>query len=109
MKISFDEIEETVIENFYGGEGTIVSNLTVVNGNKIMRGHLDPGCSIGTHTHTDACETIFILTGIGKAVCDGVEESLSAGDCHHCPCGSTHELSNTGDSPLEFYAVVAKQ
>lgn len=52
---------------------------------------------------------MFVIADTGAAVCDGVEEMLSAGVCHHCPDGSTHSLTNTGNVPLEFYAVVAKR
>ncbi len=109
MRIAFDELEESVINSFYGGDGDTIARMTVVNGNRIMKGFLGPGASIGTHTHTGSCETIFITAGTGVAMCDGVEEKLTAGVCHHCPEGSTHSLTNTGDVPLEFYAFVAKQ
>lgn len=109
MKISFDEIDEKVIEHFFDGEGAYITRMAIVNDNKIMRGCLKPGCSIGTHTHNGACEFIFITSGYGKAVCDGVEERLSAGDCHHCPEGSTHTLINSESDDLTFFAVVAKQ
>ena len=109
MKISFDEIDETVFDHFFDGDGSYIARMANVNGNKIMRGCLKPGCSIGVHTPTKACEFVFILSGYGKAICEGVEERLSPGDCHHCPEGGTHTLINSGSDDLVFYAVVAKQ
>ena len=51
MKISFDTIAESAIENFKGGEGTFHVHMFQDMNNKIMKGRLVPGSSIGTHTH----------------------------------------------------------
>ncbi len=108
MRIAFAELDESVINSMYGGTGDTVSRMTLVDGNRIIKGHLGPGASIGTHTHTGSCEAIYILSGTGVAVCDGVEEQLAAGICHYCPEGSSHSMRNTGDVPLEYLAFVAK-
>ena len=109
MIIKFDEIKETELKAFYGGDGALIANMFVDGRNKILRGRLAVGCTIGLHTHDVSSEIIFILSGKGKAVCDGVEEFLSAGDCHYCPKGSEHRLINIGDGDLCFYAVVPQQ
>ena len=49
MKISFDTIAESAIENFKGGEGTFHVHMFQDMNNKIMKGRLVPGSSIGTH------------------------------------------------------------
>ena len=77
--------------------------------NKIMRGRLIPGASIGLHTHETSSEIIYILSGTGKALYDGGEEALSPGDCHYCPKGHSHSLINDGDADLTFFAVVPEQ
>jgi mannose-6-phosphate isomerase-like protein (cupin superfamily) len=61
------------------------------------------------HCHDTSSEIIFILSGNGKTVCDGTEESVTAGDCLYCKKGSSHTLINNGTAPLVFYAVVAEQ
>ncbi|MBE5744671.1 MAG: cupin domain-containing protein [Clostridiales bacterium] len=109
MLIKFDAIQEKELQNFYGGDGALIANMFVDEKNKILRGKLAKGSSIGLHRHVPTSETIFILSGTGKAVCDGVEEYLSAGDCHHCPKGSEHTLINVGEEDLCFYAVVPQQ
>lgn len=96
MVIKFDEIKETELKAFYGGEGALIANMYVDEKNKILRGKLVPGATIGLHRHVPSSEIIFILSGKGKAICDGVEERLSAGDCHYCPKGSEHTLINVG-------------
>ena len=90
--------------------------------NRIFKGRLVPGASIGMHTHDDSCEVIFILEGNGTIVemgptrQDGVavqEETVkpvTAGDCLYCPKGHSHSLRNTAaEGDLVFYAVVPKQ
>lgn len=109
MVIKFDEIQETELKAFYGGEGALLANMYVDANNKILRGKLVPGATIGLHPHLPSSEIIFILSGKGKSVCDGVEELLFAGDCHYCPKGSEHCLINVGDEDLCFYAVVPQQ
>ena len=48
----------------------------------------------------------YIISGTGKAICDGVEEKLSAGVMHICPKGSEHTIINTGDDNLVMLTVV---
>ena len=107
--IKFDLVDETVLHNFRGGEGDFHTAMVTDELNKIMRGRLEPGCSIGMHCHATSSEVIFILSGQGKTVCNGVEESVTPGDCLYCKKGSSHTLINNGTEPLTFYAVVAEQ
>ncbi len=109
MKIQFDEIQETQLKEFYGGNGAFVANMFVDEKNKILRGKLVPGSSIGLHTHVPSSEIIFVYSGRGKMICDGETELLGAGDCHYCPKGSEHTFINIGEEDLCFYAVVPQQ
>ena len=109
MIIKFDEIKEKELKAFYGGEGALLANMYVDDRNKILRGKLVPGTTIGLHRHEPTSEIIFILSGKAKSICDGVEELLFAGDCHYCPKGSEHCLINVGEEDLCFYAVVPQQ
>ena len=109
MLIKLNEMEEKELKNFYGGEGALCAKLYDDGQNKILRGRLAVGSTVGVHTHETSAEIIFILSGKGKSVCDGKEEFLSAGDCHYCPKGSEHCLINEGEDDLIFYAVVPQQ
>ena len=106
MLISFDNMEETVIPHMRGGEGRVMARMYTDGDNKIMRGKLEPGCSIGLHTHEGNSETIYILSGTGKVLYDGEYEPVSAGSCHYCPRGHAHSLINDSDGDLVFFAVV---
>ena len=108
MLISFDRMNDTVLEQFKGGEGTFAPKMFSDEHNKIMRGRLLPHSSIGLHTHQGNSEVIFILSGTGKVLYEGEYIPLKAGDCHYCPMGCAHSLINDTDTELLFYAVVAE-
>ena len=79
MLIQFDQLQENIIPQFRGGEGNTVNRMYADPNNKIMRGFLAPGCTIGLHTHDTSSEIIYILSGKGKVLCDG--EWLALGFC----------------------------
>lgn len=116
MKIRFDEMEVTVLPQFKGGEKEFAANMFFDGTNRIFKGRLIPGATIGMHTHDDSCEVIFILEGSGTMVEDQSSQDqevvipVSAGDCLYCQKGHSHSLRNTAEEgDLVFYAVVPKQ
>lgn len=109
MKIDFDSIQESSIPNFKGGEKVFRARMFFDGLNRVMKASLEPGASIGLHTHDTSSEVIFIDSGRGTAVFDGEKEELKAGDVHYCPKGHSHTLINTGDEILKFTAVVPQQ
>ena len=106
MLIDFNSIPEKVIPNMRGGEKEAIMRIYDDGLCKILRGKLVPGASIGLHTHVTDSETIFILSGTGKVLCDGVYEPLQAGSCHYCPKGHEHSLINDSEEDLTFFAIV---
>ena len=116
MIIDFSKMDVTVLPNFKGGEKEFAANIFFDGTNRIFKGRLVPGATIGMHTHDDSCEVIFILEGNGTIVemQPGYDQetvsAVSAGDCLYCPKGHTHSLRNTSEEgDLVFYAVVPKQ
>jgi mannose-6-phosphate isomerase-like protein (cupin superfamily) len=117
MIIDFKNMDVTVLPNFKGGEKEFAANMFFDGTNRIFKGRLVPGASIGMHTHDDSCEVIFILSGNGLIHEKGPGEqevscsAVSAGDCLYCPKGHTHSLVNpdSSESDLIFYAVVPQQ
>ena len=116
MKIEFNTMDTTHLPNFKGGEKEFAANMFFDGTNRIFKGRLIPGASIGMHTHDDSCEVIFILEGCGTivekpAVADVETVSpVNVGDCLYCPKGDSHSLRNTAEEgDLVFYAVVPKQ
>ena len=112
MLIDFSQMEETVIPNFLGGEGALRAKMRVDELGKILHGVLEPGSTIGLHTHETSSEIIYILAGTGRVLYDGGDEPLSAGSCHYCPKGHAHSLINDspeGGEDLRFFAVATEQ
>ena len=109
MKLDFNEIKEENLEHFKGGEGSLIANMFFDGTNRILRGRLKPGCTIGYHKHEGSCEMIFILEGNGKVILEAGEERVEAGNMHYCPENHSHSLVNDSDKDLVFVAVVPKQ
>ena len=112
MLIEFDKMEPQIIPHMRGGEKEVQARMYTDPQNKIMRGRLIPGASIGMHTHETSSEIIYILSGKGKILYDGGCEPLEPGSCHYCPKGRAHSLMNDspeGGEDLRFFAVVAEQ
>ncbi len=110
MKIAFPEMSATVIPNFKGGEKECAAKMFFDGKNRILLGCLEPGASIGMHTHETSSEIIYILEGAGEVrSTTAPTESVAAGECHYCPKGASHSLVNSGTAPLRFFAVVPEQ
>ena len=109
MIINFNEIEETRISQFKGGEGDTISRMRVDELGKIMYGRLEPGCSIGFHKHETSSEIIYILSGKADFLYDEDKEETAAGGCHYCPKGHSHSMINNGLEDLVYFAVVPEQ
>lgn len=109
MKIDFQNMIADRIPNFKGGEGEFIAKIQSDGMNKVICGMLEPGSTIGYHTHDTNSEIIYILSGTGKCLYDDGEEALAAGDCHYCPKGHSHSLINNSNGNLVFFAVVPEQ
>ena len=116
MLLDFENMEETVIHNFNGGEKDTRAKMYNDENMKILYGVLEPGASIGIHEHTDNSEEVFCVSGqvIRFIPVDGgkkeVEtEILKAGQAHYCPKGHKHGMKNEGTEDLIIFGVVPKQ
>ncbi|MBE2220003.1 MAG: cupin domain-containing protein [Anaerolineae bacterium] len=59
-----------------------------------------PGQTVTPHAHADMAEVFFVETGEGLIWIEGEAYTLAAGVCVTVEAGETHELKNSGDSPL---------
>lgn len=103
-------------ENVAGGTGTLYGRFSSTRDQaetaqaikEIGFMRLEPGSSIGLHTHGVNEDTYIILSGTGL-FSDGVTEStVTAGDITIARPGQGHALSNTGTEPLLFVDVIAQ-
>ena len=67
---------------------------------------VQPGNSIGTHTHEGDNEIFYFLSGCGKYNDNGTEVMVGPGDVAVCSDGETHGLVNCGEDPLVFIALI---
>ena len=65
MILDFNKIEEKALANFKGGEKALNAKMNVDENNKILGGRLEPGASIGEHTHETNSEIIFFGIFLG--------------------------------------------
>lgn len=109
MIIDFSTMEKTILHEFKGGNKDTAAQMHVDELGKIMKGTLEPGASIGMHTHETSSEIIYILEGTASILYDDGEEEVSAGSCHYCPKGHRHSMRNLSGEDLVFFAVVPEQ
>ena len=125
MIIDFNNIAESVMPHFKGGEGDTVSRIYFDGLNNrrppveassewSMRhssmNRLGVGCTIGYHKHVGSSEVILITSGVARCLYDDGEEMLTVDQVHYCPRGHSHSLINASTTePLEYFAIVPEQ
>ena len=92
-----------------GGTGMMTAKMFMDEQGKIILCSINEGSSIGLHKHKTSDDINYVLSGTGKAICDGNEEFLSAGTCHICKRGSEHSIINTGCEDLVLLTVVVER
>jgi len=103
-------------ENLQGGPGGGMFFPLIAAGEKpegshfkmVARIDLDPGAAVGEHVHSGDEEVYFIVSGKGVFTEDGVSTEVGPGDTSLTLKGHRHSITNTGDVPLVFFAVIAE-
>lgn len=109
MFVNFNEMKEITLPVMNSGTGTMTSKMYMDEQGKIIKCSIHAGGSIGCHKHETSDDINYVLSGHGKAVCDGQEEILSSGTCHICKKGSEHSIINTGSDDLVLLTVVTER
>lgn len=109
MRIDFNEINEITAPGMNNGTGTMTAKMYMDEKGKIIPCRIHAGGSIGTHKHETSDDINYVLSGEGKAICDGKEELLSSGVCHICRKGSEHSIINTGNNDLVLLTIVVER
>ncbi len=65
------------------------------------------GGEIGEEKHDHVEQTLFFMSGAGKAVLNGEESVVTAGDVVVVTPGTTHNFLNTGSESLKVYTIYA--
>lgn len=109
MLINFNEMPSRTAPGMNGGTGEMTAKMYVGENGKIIPCTIHKGGSIGLHIHSTSDDINYVISGSGKAICDGVEEELVAGVCHVCPKGSEHSIINIGNDDLVLITVVVER
>ena len=106
MKIDFNKIEPMTIPGMNNGTGTMSARMYNDDFYRIIPTAIHPGGSIGIHKQESGDDLNYIISGTGKAICNGIEEELKPGVIHICPKGSAHSIINTGEDDLVMLTIV---
>lgn len=109
MLLDFNKIKEMTMPGMNNGTGTLTAKMYMDEQGKIIPCAIHSGGSIGLHKHETSDDINYVLSGEGKAICDGKEEVLSAGTCHICKKGSEHSIMNTGSEDLVLLTIVVER
>lgn len=105
-------------ENVAGGKGVLAGKFSHTRNDapedwaikEIGWMTLEPGSSIGMHTHEVNEDTYIIVSGEGEfSDSKGNVTPVKAGDITIARKGDSHALKNTGSVPLVFLDIIAQQ
>lgn len=107
------DLEITPIDRCMGGNGTVRMEKLLMGqeemlgkGRAYVRHTLNPGVSIGIHTHEGEMETMVIVKGKALHTINGQEQYLEEGDIIAAQPGDTHGIAQTGEDALVLIAQV---
>ncbi|MDR0540323.1 MAG: cupin domain-containing protein [Spirochaetaceae bacterium] len=112
-----DSLETWNREKVAGGEGVLAGKFSFTrndaNPDWVIREigwmTLEPGASIGLHSHTDNDDAYIIVSGTGEFTdSEGKTVAVAGRDITIAHPGQKHGLKNTGSEPLIFLDIVSK-
>ena len=109
LQIDFNKIDSMTFPGMNNGTGIMSARMYNDDSYRIISTAIQPGGSIGTHKQESGDDMNYIISGTGKAFCDGVQENLRPGIMHICPKGSKHSIVNTGKEDLVMLTIVMKK
>lgn len=109
MQIDFNKIDSVTFPGMNNGTGTMSARMYNDDSYRIIPTEIHPGGNIGTHKQESGDDLNYIISGTGKAICNGVEEELKPGVIHICPRGVEHSIVNTGEEDLVMLTIVVKK
>lgn len=90
-----------------GGDCSLLKGVPQTAGMRSGFVRLKPDETVGWHTTGKNEEALVILHGQGVALMEGLEtQKLTAPALAYIPPGTRHNVSNTGNEPLEYVYVV---
>lgn len=68
---------------------------------------LKPGEDIGEETHADVDQSLFFVSGTGRADLNGEASAIGPNSLVVVPAGTRHNFINSGETPLKLVTVYA--
>lgn len=109
MQIDFNKIASMTFPGMNNGTGTMSARMYNDDSYRIIPTAIHPGGSIGVHKQESGDDMNYIISGTGKAICNGIEEELKPGVIHICQKGSEHSIINSGEEDLVMLTIVVKK
>lgn len=75
------------------------------NNSQLVVMDIKPGDDVGEETHPHTEQTLFLLSGQGKTVLNGVETPFNPGDVVVVTPGTRHDFINTGTEDLKIFTM----
>ncbi|MGB0259608.1 MAG: cupin domain-containing protein [Coraliomargarita sp.] len=101
------EVIPDIAESVRGGTGTVHAHKLVdlfpgsaIKSIGVVR--LEPGASVGDHSHHGEEDFYYCLSGYGVVVDNGVEHPFTPGTLQITRDGETQAIRNTGETELVF-------
>jgi mannose-6-phosphate isomerase-like protein (cupin superfamily) len=114
IKNVHDVIPE-IAEGVRGGNGSVTAHklLDLFPGSAIKSVgivRLEPGASVGEHSHQDEEDFYYCISGVGVVVDNGCEHPFTPGTLQITRSGESQAIRNTGETELVFLgALIAAQ
>jgi quercetin dioxygenase-like cupin family protein len=102
-------LEKVEVKNMRGGEGSVFiekSKALPIHCKMYNRITINPNSSIGVHTHVDDEEIVYILSGKGQVLVDGIYYNIEEGSVNITKKGENHSIINNTLNPLVILAVI---
>lgn len=106
MIIDFNKIEKEEKMNFRDGEGVTIFYPYRDETNKIFKIILNPGCSIGVHSHDFDQEIMFLLEGKLEVIDDNKTIIMNEHEINYCKKSHSHGIKNIGTKPATLICSV---
>ena len=109
MKLNFDNIPKTKVDNMRGGEGSVYLQKvfpTLAHTKMYALITIPPKASIGVHTHVEDEEVVTCIKGSGKLIIDGEVKPFMPMDISLVKSGRNHSIVNDSSEDLIVLAVV---
>lgn len=107
MIVNVHKVIPEIAEGVRGGNGSVSAHklLDLFPGSAIKSVgvvRLEPGASVGEHSHQDEEDFYYCLSGTGVVVDNGIESPFTPGTLQITRSGESQAIRNVGETELVF-------